>query len=303
MRRRLGHHKATMAIASEMPAAAPVLPLGLAAYQEGAVVSRTLLKRAGGTITLFAFDEGQALSEHTAPFDAVAQVLEGEAEITIAGTPLTVRRRRNGADAGQSAARGARAHAVQDAVDDDPLGLIRSGRRQERVAQDSDHIHRVDEGRGQQGPCGGADERNGVEGKAARQRGDAEQPQHEHEFLPAAPGHLVLRRDGTLVSGVGVRPIPREDRQQSPFHADDHLRQESDEAEDTVRHRDAQRVRRWLRDREPDAKQEATASQTNDAPACRTAGSGVRSLGRARTRTAQHPDDLREERGQRRRRW
>jgi len=79
-----------MASASEMPAATPVAPLGLAAYQEGAVVSRTLLKRAGGTITLFAFDEGQSLSEHTAPFDAVAQVLEGEAEITIAGTPLKV---------------------------------------------------------------------------------------------------------------------------------------------------------------------------------------------------------------------
>jgi quercetin dioxygenase-like cupin family protein len=79
-----------MTTQSEMPAAAPVPPLGLAGYQEGAVVSRTLLKRAGGTITLFAFDEGQSLSEHTAPFDAVAQVLEGEAEITIAGTPLKV---------------------------------------------------------------------------------------------------------------------------------------------------------------------------------------------------------------------
>ena len=79
-----------MATASEMPAAATILPLELAGYQEGAVVSRTLLKRAGGTITLFAFDEGQGLSEHTAPFDAVAQVLDGEAEITIAGTPLKV---------------------------------------------------------------------------------------------------------------------------------------------------------------------------------------------------------------------
>jgi quercetin dioxygenase-like cupin family protein len=79
-----------MATQSEMPAAAPVAPLGLAGYQVGAVVSRTLLKRAGGTITLFAFDEGQSLSEHTTPFDAVAQVLEGEAEITIAGTPLRV---------------------------------------------------------------------------------------------------------------------------------------------------------------------------------------------------------------------
>jgi quercetin dioxygenase-like cupin family protein len=80
-----------MATQSEMPAATPVPPLGLVAYQEGAVVSRLLLKRAGGTITLFAFDEGQSLSEHTAPFDAVAHVLEGEAEITIAGTPLRVR--------------------------------------------------------------------------------------------------------------------------------------------------------------------------------------------------------------------
>jgi quercetin dioxygenase-like cupin family protein len=79
-----------MATPSEMPAAAPVPPLGLAGYQEGAVVSRVLLKRAGGTITLFAFDEAQSLSEHTAPFDAVAQVLEREAEITIAGTALKV---------------------------------------------------------------------------------------------------------------------------------------------------------------------------------------------------------------------
>jgi quercetin dioxygenase-like cupin family protein len=74
-----------MATPSEMPAAATVLPLDLTDYQEGAVVSRTLLKRAGGTITLFAFDEGQSLSEHTTPFDAVAQALEGEADITIAG--------------------------------------------------------------------------------------------------------------------------------------------------------------------------------------------------------------------------
>lgn len=79
-----------MATHSEMPPAAALAPLGLAAYQAGAVVSRTLLKRAGGTMTLFAFDEGQALSEHTAPFDAVAHVLEGEAAITIAGTEIKV---------------------------------------------------------------------------------------------------------------------------------------------------------------------------------------------------------------------
>src|SRR3954466_8406059 len=73
-----------------MPGAATAAPLALAAYQDGAVVSRTLLKRAGGTVTLFAFDEGQSLSEHTAPFDSIAHVLEGEALITIAGLPLTV---------------------------------------------------------------------------------------------------------------------------------------------------------------------------------------------------------------------
>lgn len=75
---------------SEMPGATTVAPLTLAAYQDGAVVSRILLRRGGGTVTLFAFDEGQSLSEHTAPFDAVAHVLEGEALITIAGVPLTV---------------------------------------------------------------------------------------------------------------------------------------------------------------------------------------------------------------------
>jgi quercetin dioxygenase-like cupin family protein len=73
-----------------MPGAAPVRPVGLADYQEGAVVSRTLLKRAGGTVTLFAFDEGQSLSEHTTPFDALAHVLEGEANIVVAGVLLSV---------------------------------------------------------------------------------------------------------------------------------------------------------------------------------------------------------------------
>lgn len=76
---------------NELPGASPVAPLTLAAYQDGAVVSRTLLKRGGGTVTLFAFDEGQSLSEHTAPFDAIAHVIEGEALITISGTPLTLR--------------------------------------------------------------------------------------------------------------------------------------------------------------------------------------------------------------------
>jgi len=56
-------------------------------YQDGSVVSREILKKPAGTVTVFAFDEGQGLSEHTAPFDALALNLEGEAEISIAGTP------------------------------------------------------------------------------------------------------------------------------------------------------------------------------------------------------------------------
>jgi len=54
-------------------------------YQDGSVVSKTLVDRGIGTITLFSFDEGQGLSEHTAPFDAVVQIVDGEAEITISG--------------------------------------------------------------------------------------------------------------------------------------------------------------------------------------------------------------------------
>lgn len=57
-------------------------------YAEGSVVSRTLAENRAGTITLFAFDEGQGLSEHSAPYDAVVQVLEGEVELTIGGKPV-----------------------------------------------------------------------------------------------------------------------------------------------------------------------------------------------------------------------
>lgn len=56
-------------------------------YQTGAVVSRTLMDSDRGTVTLFAFDRGEGLSEHTAPFDAMVHVLEGRAEVTISGTP------------------------------------------------------------------------------------------------------------------------------------------------------------------------------------------------------------------------
>jgi quercetin dioxygenase-like cupin family protein len=54
-------------------------------YQEGAVVSRTLIERPAGTVTVFAFDQGEGLSEHTAPFDALVQIIDGKAVIKIAG--------------------------------------------------------------------------------------------------------------------------------------------------------------------------------------------------------------------------
>lgn len=57
-------------------------------YQEGSVVSQEIISQKTGTITLFAFDQGQGLSEHTAPFDAAVQILEGEAQLTIGGNVL-----------------------------------------------------------------------------------------------------------------------------------------------------------------------------------------------------------------------
>jgi len=60
-------------------------------YQTDSVVSRTLINKKTGTVTLFAFDEGQGLSEHTAPFDALVLLLDGEAEIAISGKPLRVK--------------------------------------------------------------------------------------------------------------------------------------------------------------------------------------------------------------------
>jgi len=54
-------------------------------YQDGAIVSRKVVKKLTGTVTMFAFDAGQGLSEHTAPFDALVQVLEGETEVMVSG--------------------------------------------------------------------------------------------------------------------------------------------------------------------------------------------------------------------------
>ncbi|GAB4309582.1 MAG: cupin domain-containing protein [Methanobacteriaceae archaeon] len=54
-------------------------------YQDGAVVSNEIIRKETGTVTIFAFDQGEGLSEHTAPFDAMVQIIDGEAEITIGG--------------------------------------------------------------------------------------------------------------------------------------------------------------------------------------------------------------------------
>jgi quercetin dioxygenase-like cupin family protein len=69
-----------------------VLPVnGLIGYQDGTVASRMIVFKKTGTITLFAFDAGEGLSEHSAPFDAVLTVTDGIAEVSIAGTPSTVK--------------------------------------------------------------------------------------------------------------------------------------------------------------------------------------------------------------------
>lgn len=62
----------------------------LVSYQDGSVVSKTLIDKKIGTLTMFSFGAGQGLSEHTAPFDAVVQVVDGEAEVVINGEPQTV---------------------------------------------------------------------------------------------------------------------------------------------------------------------------------------------------------------------
>jgi quercetin dioxygenase-like cupin family protein len=74
-----------------LPASEPVELATLVTYQEGAVVSRTLVKKSGGTVTVFAFDVGQALSEHTAPYDAIVQVLDGDVDLDIGGKKVAAR--------------------------------------------------------------------------------------------------------------------------------------------------------------------------------------------------------------------
>lgn len=83
------HHKEQSRIESLVARAVKLIDL--AEYQEGSVVSRTIINKKTGTVTFFAFDEGQGLSEHTAPFDALVYLLDGEAEIVISGKPLRLK--------------------------------------------------------------------------------------------------------------------------------------------------------------------------------------------------------------------
>ena len=64
----------------------------MVAYEKDAIVSKTIIEKKTGTVTLFSFDQGQGLSEHTAPFDALVQVLDGEVEIKISGKPFNLKK-------------------------------------------------------------------------------------------------------------------------------------------------------------------------------------------------------------------
>lgn len=84
--------KTNIMIDQDVVKPAEVKPLdGMLQYQDGSIVSRVLLKNQGGTVTLFAFDVGEGLSEHTAPFDALVVVTDGEADIQVAGESFKVK--------------------------------------------------------------------------------------------------------------------------------------------------------------------------------------------------------------------
>jgi len=72
--------------------AKPANLISLIDYQKGSVVSRTIIDKKAGTITLFAFDQGEGLSEHTTPYDALVYVIDGEAEVTISNKPIRLKK-------------------------------------------------------------------------------------------------------------------------------------------------------------------------------------------------------------------
>jgi quercetin dioxygenase-like cupin family protein len=78
--------------AVEAVSSTPIRLVDLIDYQEGSVVSRTIVDKEAGTVTLFAFDDSQGLSEHTAPFDALVYNLDGEVEVTISGKAVNLKK-------------------------------------------------------------------------------------------------------------------------------------------------------------------------------------------------------------------
>jgi quercetin dioxygenase-like cupin family protein len=78
-------------ISSQISLEQPKRLIDLISYQGGSVVSREIISKKTGTVTLFAFDEGQGLSEHTAPFDALVYCLDGGVEVTISGNPIQLK--------------------------------------------------------------------------------------------------------------------------------------------------------------------------------------------------------------------
>ncbi len=76
--------------ASEMVTEKVLTAVDLVEYQEGSIVSRVIVEKDTGSVTLFAFDEGEGLSEHTTPYDALVHVLDGSLEVVIEGNPYTV---------------------------------------------------------------------------------------------------------------------------------------------------------------------------------------------------------------------
>ena len=100
------------------PKSSVMIMADMVGYADGGVVSKQVLKNDAGNITLFSFDEGQGLSEHTAPFDALVQNLEGEVEIVLAGQPLRLKRG-VGYYAGRNETLPACGHPLQDVADYD----------------------------------------------------------------------------------------------------------------------------------------------------------------------------------------
>ena len=78
--------------AVEAVSSTPIRLVDLIDYQKGSVVSRTIVDKEAGTVTLFAFDDGQGLSEHTAPFDALVYNLDGEVEVSISGKAVNLKK-------------------------------------------------------------------------------------------------------------------------------------------------------------------------------------------------------------------